>query len=83
MKLDRKSKYERFRLLVIDARMKSGLSQENVADRLNRPQSYVSKCERGERRMDVIEFIEIAHAIGFDPAAFIRELDLVESKQQR
>lgn len=60
--------------MLVEARKKSGLSQQEVADRLGRPQTYVSKCELGTRRMDVIEFLEIAQVIGFDPIAFLRRL---------
>ena len=42
--------------------------------RLNRPQSFVAKYETGERRIDVVEFLEIAEAVGFDPSELIREL---------
>ena len=45
-----------------------------LAARLNRPQSFVAKYEGGERRTDVMEFMEIAEAIGFDPDKFIEEL---------
>jgi hypothetical protein len=45
-----------------------------VAARLIRPQSYVSKYESGERRLDVIEFVEVAGALGTDPAAIVRTL---------
>ncbi len=38
-----------------------------------RPQSYVSKRERGGRRLDVIEFAEYASAIGVDPVRFLRQ----------
>jgi transcriptional regulator with XRE-family HTH domain len=46
-----------------------------LAKRLSRPQSFVSKIERGERRIDVIEFLELAHAIGIDANAFLRVLN--------
>lgn len=43
-----------------DARVESGLTQVEVANKLKRPQSYVSKIERGERRVDVAELVELA-----------------------
>lgn len=67
-------KYEEFRRLLAEERQKAGLSQQEVADLLGRPQTYVSKCERGTRRMDVVEFLKIAEVIGFDPLAFIKKL---------
>ncbi len=65
-------KYERFRRLLIEARKEAGLTQVELANKLSRPQSYISKFERGERRLDVIEFFEVADAIGVDPFAFLR-----------
>ena len=66
--------YTRFLELLITARKDADVTQDEVARRLNRPQSFVSKYENGERRVDIIEFIEIAKAIGFDPIAFIRKI---------
>jgi transcriptional regulator with XRE-family HTH domain len=74
MKSSAEETYERFQRMLAEARRKSGLSQQEVADRLGRPQTYVSKCELGTRRMDVVEFLALAEALGFDPAAFIRKL---------
>jgi transcriptional regulator with XRE-family HTH domain len=68
-------KYELLRRLLIEARTEAGLRQSDVAERLGRPQSYVSKVERGERKVDVIEFIEIAKVIGLDPTICLRKLD--------
>ena len=76
MKSKSSDAYKRFQRMLVEARKKSGLSQQEVADRLGRPQTYVSKCERGTRRMDVIEFLEMAGIIGFDPIAFMRKLRL-------
>jgi transcriptional regulator with XRE-family HTH domain len=66
--------YARFLELLITSRKDAGVTQDEVAERLNRPQSFVSKYENGERRVDVIEFLEIAQAIGFDPVGFIRKI---------
>ena len=71
--------YERFKQLLIAARKKAGLTQVELAERLSRPQSYVSKYERGERRLDVIEFLEVAEAIGIEPIEFLRKLNYTPS----
>lgn len=67
-------KYDRFRQLLITARKEARLTQVELAEKLNRPQSYVSKYERGERRLDVIEFFDIAQAVGVDPFVFLHAL---------
>ncbi|MGB2580429.1 MAG: helix-turn-helix transcriptional regulator [Minisyncoccia bacterium] len=67
-------RYEQFRNLLIDKRKEAGLTQEDVARKLSKPQSFVSKYEKGERRIDLIEFIDIAEAIGFDPLALIVQI---------
>lgn len=66
--------YLLFRQLLVQARKDAGLTQAELAAKLNRPQSYVSKYESGERRLDVIEFLEVARSLGFDAATFIRVL---------
>lgn len=48
------------------------MTQQAVADKLGKPQSYVAKVEGFERRLDVIEFLEFAKAIGFDPWPAVR-----------
>lgn len=52
--------------LLRDTRKAAGLTQQALAERLGTPQSFVAKYEGGERRIDVIEFIAIAEAIGAD-----------------
>lgn len=66
--------YERFRQMLIEARKERGLTQVDIAERLGKPQSFVSKYERAERRLDVVEFLEVAKAIGIDPKALIERL---------
>ena len=53
-------------------RERQGLSQATVARRLSKHQSFVSKYEKGERRLSVIEFIDIVRALGGEPAAVLR-----------
>jgi transcriptional regulator with XRE-family HTH domain len=53
--------------LMVRARKAAGLTQQVLARRLNKPQSFVAKYEGGERRLDVVEFIVIARALGADP----------------
>ena len=63
-----------FRELMIAARKRAGLTQQELAKRLKRPQSFVAKYEGGERRLDVVEFITIARAIGADPLRVLKSL---------
>ena len=64
----------RFRQLLIKARKAAGLTQVELAKRLGEFQSFVSRYERGERRLDVVEFLEVAKAIGIDPRRLLGEL---------
>jgi transcriptional regulator with XRE-family HTH domain len=66
--------YAAFTDLLKEERKSAGLTQAKLAKKLRRPQSYVSKYERGDRRLDVIEFLEIARVIGFDPTTFLSRL---------
>jgi len=66
--------YAAFRSILIAERKKAALSQQALADKLGRPQSFVSKFEMGERRLDVIEFLDVIGAIGCDPSVILRQL---------
>ena len=50
------------------------MTQSEVAKRLKRPQSYVSKYESGERRLDVIEFLTVARVLKVLPADVLKQL---------
>jgi len=63
--------YDVFLALLIRAREKSGLTQTEVAKRVGKPQSFVSKYERGERRLDFAEFMELADILVIDVSDFI------------
>ena len=67
-------KYQHFLKLLTDARRRAGLTQVSLAKKLGRPQSFVSKFENGERRLDVIEFLDVARALRLDPTRVIDEL---------
>ncbi len=53
------------------ARLDAGLTQDEVADKLNRPQSYVSKCEAGEQRIDILELKKFAELYKKDLSYFL------------
>jgi DNA-binding XRE family transcriptional regulator len=58
------AEYQRLCALLRELRLEAGLTQVQVAERLGVPQSFVSKYESGERRLDVIELHHVAEAIG-------------------
>lgn len=66
--------YDYFRSLLIAARERSGLTQAQVAAKMRRPQSFVSKYENGERRLDVVEFVQVCVALGVSPQSIVANL---------
>ena len=66
--------YKRFLNLLIALREQKGLSQRELSRKLRRVQTFVSKYERGERRLDVIEFLKIAKVLEADPHEIIDQL---------
>jgi len=66
--------YERFLAEMRKVRLAAGITQVEAAKRLGRPQSFVSKCESGERRVDVAEFLAICHAYEVDPCQVLKTL---------
>ena len=67
--------YQAFIRKLRQARIEAGLTQAQVAAILDKPQSYVSKCERGKRRVDPVELVEFI-LIYEKPIAYFLELDL-------
>ena len=57
------------------ARVEAGVSQVQLAEALGQLQTYVSKCELGDRRLDVIELMTWVIALGGDPVAFMAGLE--------
>jgi transcriptional regulator with XRE-family HTH domain len=60
--------------ILVAARQQAGLTQRDLATRLKRPHSFVGRVEAGDRRVDVIEFIEIARVLDADPAILFAKL---------
>jgi len=67
--------FEAFCRLLRVVRQEAGLSQYGLADRLGTTQSWVSKCERGERRIDAVELRRFCMAMGIRTDEFMRRLD--------
>lgn len=74
------AKYRKLRDLLVEARKMQGLSQAALAEKLGRLQTFVSKYERGERRLDVVEFLEVTHALEIDPYKLMRQLQAAYGK---
>ena len=69
--------YERLRSFLRTLREEAGLTQREIGERLDKPQSWVHNCETGNRRLDVTEFIAWSNACRIDPqVAFRRFLQL-------
>ena len=66
--------HERMLAMLLAARRKAGLTQVEAAALLGCRQTFLSKIERGERRLDVIEFMVICRAYGADPSTIIEAL---------
>lgn len=66
-------RHQEFIAFLASVRKAAGITQVELAERLGRPQSFVSKVERGERRLDVIEFCQVAEGLGRDPEELLRE----------
>lgn len=66
--------YQRLVELLVETRRAAELTQQQVADRLGKPQSYVAKVEGAERRIDVLEFAALVKAMGNNPTVLLDRL---------
>ncbi len=66
--------YQLFLKLLLQGRKKAGMTQVQLAAQLKKPQSFVCKFEKGERRLDIIEFLEIARILNIDAGEIIQRL---------
>lgn len=60
--------------LLVEKRQMAGMTQAELAARLGAYQSFIARLESGQRRVDVVEFLELAELLGFDPAQAIAEI---------
>lgn len=60
--------------VLVEARQKSGMTQAELAKRLGKDQTFISIIERGQRRVDVLEFAALARAMGADPRRLFAEV---------
>ena len=67
------AEYARLIATLVAVRKAAGIRQQALAKKLGRPQSFIAKYEGGERRIDVVEFIAIARALGADPIKLFRD----------
>ena len=67
-------RHEALRAFLLEQRQRSGLRQVDLAKRLKRGQDYVSTVETGQKIVNVIELMEWAEALGFDPRDAIKRL---------
>ena len=64
--------------LVKAKRKAAKLTQAELAKKVGLYQSFVADLERGERRLDVVQFLDFAEALGFEPGAVIRKIRAVK-----
>ena len=65
--------YEALRDAITQARKAAGLTQQQLAKKLGKHQSFVAKYEIGERRLDMVEFMTIAKELGADPIKILKK----------
>jgi transcriptional regulator with XRE-family HTH domain len=75
MNINDTDNYHKFVIQLRNARIDSNYTQSDVAALLSKPQSYISKCESGERRVDLIELVKFAGIYKKDIYYFIEKKD--------
>jgi transcriptional regulator with XRE-family HTH domain len=70
-------RHKRLIELLVAERKARNLPQKELARRLHRHRSMITWIESGKRRIDVVEFLALAEAIGFDPTNILRQIQAV------
>ena len=68
-----RQKYELLRSELKNARLQAKMHQVDLAKKLKKPQSYISKVESGERNLDVIEFTSYCEGLGLEPSKWLKK----------
>ena len=69
------AKYDLLRIMLREVRKRVGVTQIELAERLHETQSFVSKFERGERRLDIIQLRTVCQTLGLTLAEFVKQLE--------
>jgi transcriptional regulator with XRE-family HTH domain len=75
-------RHKRLIELLVAERKAHNLPQEKVARRLGQHQSMIARIESGKRRIDLVEFLALAEAIGFDPTNLLRQIQAVGGERR-
>jgi transcriptional regulator with XRE-family HTH domain len=73
-------RHKALRAFLVERRKNAGLHQIDLAKRLGRSQSYVTHIETGQKHVALLELIEWAEAIGFDPEEAIERLSKIDKQ---
>lgn len=79
----RSPRHVRLVQLIVDKRKEAGLSQADLAKAIDRYQSVVAAVESGGRRIDVVEFLDLAETIGFDPHEVLSQVMSVRNPKAK
>ncbi|MDG4906309.1 helix-turn-helix transcriptional regulator [Mesorhizobium sp. WSM4898] len=71
-------RHRRLAELLTEKRKQAGLTQAAVAKALHRYQPFIANIENGDRRLDLVEFLELAKVVGFDPYEVLRQVEAVD-----
>jgi transcriptional regulator with XRE-family HTH domain len=76
--MSKNQQYATLQKTLLELRQLHKLTQSDVASMLGKPQSYVSKYESGERRLDVIEFLDVCNALQTDAVLILQKIGVFD-----
>ncbi len=77
------AQYVKFLKSFREARKSKGLSQAELAERVGENQSFISKCERGERRLDIVELRTLCAAMNLTLHTFVLQFEKVLQRREK